>query len=189
MAFARPSLMLSTLSKFCITILNAAHYGDPQSRERVILFAALKSWKLPDVPPPTHGDARVGPNLKQFVTALDVLVRGSGLVMLPNKTMVTHHNIENTQPKSEFQQLIAEDTAPTVRTSNSIMHYSHRRDLTIRERARMQLFPDSHVFCGSHTQRKHQIGNAVPINLATAIAKSVMNSFYLKSVAEPTNGG
>ncbi len=35
-----------------IKVLNAAHYGTPQSRERLILFGALKNQKLPSYPAP-----------------------------------------------------------------------------------------------------------------------------------------
>jgi DNA (cytosine-5)-methyltransferase 1 len=172
-----------------IIILDASHYGDAQSRERVILFAAHWAWKLPDMPPPTHGTVDTG--LKAFVTAQDVLhdlenvqpVRGSGLVMLPDgRTIVTDHNEEGTKVKSEYQQLIAEGTTPTVRKSNSLLHYAHHRDLTVRERARLQSFPDTHIFCGSLKNRSDQIGNAVPVNLARAIAKSVMGVFTLKKI-------
>jgi DNA (cytosine-5)-methyltransferase 1 len=172
-----------------IIILNASHYGDAQSRERVLLFAAHWCWKLPDVPPPTHGEDETG--LQPFVTARDVLkdledvkpVRGSGLVMLPdNKTTVADHNEEGTKVKSEYQQVQAEARTPTVRKNNSLLHYAHRRDLTVRERARLQSFPDTHIFCGSLKNRCDQIGNAVPVKLARAIASSIIDVYTLKKI-------
>lgn len=43
-----------------IRLLNAAHYGVPQNRERLIVFAALRGYELPTPPPPRyHGVARV----------------------------------------------------------------------------------------------------------------------------------
>lgn len=34
--------------------VNAADYGAPQSRVRLIYIAALAGWTLPDIPLPTH---------------------------------------------------------------------------------------------------------------------------------------
>ncbi|TWT97307.1 DNA cytosine methyltransferase [Neorhodopirellula pilleata] len=47
------------------------------------------------------------------------------------------------------------------------------RYLTIRESARLQTFPDEYYFEGSWTESMRQLGNAVPVRLANAVAKSV----------------
>lgn len=44
------------------------------------------------------------------------------------------------------------------------------RYYTLREAARIQTFPDSHVFSGARVQITKQIGNAVPCRLAEAVA-------------------
>jgi len=53
-------------------------------------------------------------------------------------------------------------------------HPSENRPLTTREYARIQTFPDDWVFKGSSTQIYKQIGNAVPVNLALAIGRSII---------------
>lgn len=53
-------------------------------------------------------------------------------------------------------------------------HPSENRPLTTREYARIQTFPDDWVFKGSVTQIYKQIGNAVPVNLASAIGRSII---------------
>lgn len=47
------------------------------------------------------------------------------------------------------------------------------RYLTVREAARVQTFPDAWRFTGSWTETMRQLGNAVPMRLATILARSV----------------
>jgi DNA (cytosine-5)-methyltransferase 1 len=47
------------------------------------------------------------------------------------------------------------------------------RYFTVREAARLQTFPDDYVFRSSWTETMRQLGNAVPVRLAEAIARSV----------------
>lgn len=53
-------------------------------------------------------------------------------------------------------------------------HPDETRPLTVREYARIQTFPDNWVFEGSQTAQYKQIGNAVPVNLAYAIGRSLV---------------
>jgi DNA (cytosine-5)-methyltransferase 1 len=55
-------------------------------------------------------------------------------------------------------------------------HPDVERPFTVREYARIQSFPDSWKFEGSISSQYKQIGNAVPVKLATAVAKEVYNS-------------
>jgi len=50
------------------------------------------------------------------------------------------------------------------------------RYFTVRESARIQTFPDSVLLAGSWTEAMRQLGNAVPVKLAEAVAKSVASS-------------
>ncbi|MBN2922014.1 MAG: DNA cytosine methyltransferase, partial [Lactobacillus sp.] len=54
-------------------------------------------------------------------------------------------------------------------------HPDETRPFTVREYARIQSFPDDWEFAGSTNNQYKQIGNAVPVNLAEAIGKSVVN--------------
>jgi DNA (cytosine-5)-methyltransferase 1 len=60
-------------------------------------------------------------------------------------------------------------------------HPEETRPLTVREYARIQTFPDDWGFMGSLSSQYRQIGNAVPVNLALAVGRKLvdfLNSFY-----------
>lgn len=54
-------------------------------------------------------------------------------------------------------------------------HPDETRPLTVREYARIQTFPDHWQFSGSLSSQYKQIGNAVPVNLAHAVGRSVID--------------
>ena len=54
-------------------------------------------------------------------------------------------------------------------------HPTETRPLTFREYARIQTFPDDWLFSGSLSSIYKQIGNAVPVNLAYAVGRSLVN--------------
>lgn len=56
-------------------------------------------------------------------------------------------------------------------------HPLESRPLTVREYARIQTFPDEWRFEGNMTEQYKQIGNAVPVNLAYAIGRSLIRLF------------
>jgi len=56
-------------------------------------------------------------------------------------------------------------------------HPIETRPLTIREYARIQTFPDDWEFAGKRDEQYKQIGNAVPVNLAAAVGRSLIRLF------------
>lgn len=54
-------------------------------------------------------------------------------------------------------------------------HPEETRPLKVREYARIQTFPDNWNFSGSVTSQYKQIGNAVPVNLAFAMGRSLLS--------------
>ena len=175
-------LLLDYQVRLCV--VNAAHYGDAQNRERVLLFGAKRGYKLPDFPKITHGDTSKG--LLKLVTVQDALGRleaiapvpDNGLVELPGGQLVHDHclNASPSEHKSNVCTLVADKPAPTVRRTNAIRHYNPHLDrlISIRESALLQGFPMDYTFCGDHKSVRDQIGNAVPVNLARAIARTVL---------------
>jgi len=57
---------------------------------------------------------------------------------------------------------------------NKFVHPKENRFITPREAARLQGFPDEWVFEGTLTSVQRQVGNAVPVPLATAVATAML---------------
>jgi DNA (cytosine-5)-methyltransferase 1 len=57
--------------------------------------------------------------------------------------------------------------------SGEYTHPEQDRTISIREAARLQGFPDRFIFHGDRSSQYDQVGNAVPVQLAEAIAREV----------------
>ena len=64
-------------------------------------------------------------------------------------------------------------------------HPIETRPLSVREYARIQTFPDDWQFCGANADKYKQIGNAVPVNLAWAVGRSLIRMFNELDVLRP----
>ncbi len=67
------------------------------------------------------------------------------------------------------------------------LHPKAHRPITHREAARLQCFPDDFIWTGSNIDVAKQIGNAVPVKFAYAIARAVqsmINDYECTSVEE-----
>ncbi len=104
----------------------------------------------------------------------------------------THGSVKRGQPTEKStikfaqnnQRMFGDRPAPTIAASfqSNFIHPHLDRNLTAREGARLQSFPDDFVFEGMRTKMSwehglsqyQQIGNAVPVLLAYAIAKNLI---------------
>ena len=78
--------------------------------------------------------------------------------------------------RGNTQRLDRNKTVPTLVPghSNFPIHPWEHRSITVREAATITGFPLDYKFVGNHSARCMQVGNAVPVYLADAIAKSVI---------------
>jgi DNA (cytosine-5)-methyltransferase 1 len=89
---------------------------------------------------------------------------------------------------NSYKRIKPDEPAPTITrnfttpsSANCIHPFAHRA-LTLREGARIQSFPDSYEFVGSFTDKRLLIGNAVPLLLSLAVAKSIAKSLGIKVI-------
>lgn len=173
-------------------ILNASDYGDPQNRRRLFLFAASAGIPLPRVPRATHGESR---HLFPRQTVSDAI---GGLPRPPTSStskMEYHGSVlYNTwHPKTvavpgdpDVVVLDPNEPSSTIRGgSRPPLHYEPKEDengepkyrcISLREMAMLQSFPKDFQFWGNRTEQRKQVGNAVPVKLANAVAKSVRDA-------------
>jgi DNA (cytosine-5)-methyltransferase 1 len=212
-------------------ILNAADFGVPQRRERVV-FVGLRSdleisWSIPKR---THSfeallwaqtrtqdywehhkvrradrniDARniaaaarlsEKPRERRWMTTRDAISD------LPDPEAPTSRKIANHRFQPGAKSYPGHTGSPLDEPAKTLKAGVHGvpggenmlvkpdgavRYFTVRESARLQTFPDKYVFQGSWSESMRQLGNAVPVSLANAIARSVRNKLNSKSQKAP----
>jgi len=190
---------------YCVTfnLYDAANYGVPQNRERIIIVASLKG-KTPYLRP-THSKLGIF-NLPKWRTFREAVV---GLTKEPMEC--THfpesrlkylrmlkagqdwRNLPEGLQKealgggyesqggrtSYYRRLGWDEPAPTMLTSpvqksTMLCHPDEDRPLSVQEYMRVQQFPDDWKLDGKTDDKYRQIGNAVPVGLGRAIGDMVM---------------
>lgn len=160
-------------------VLNAADYGVPQTRERVIIVGVRKDLDFVyTYPDSTHSKSieadkslwvSVGDALKGFPDPdqpNDVANHTYSKYKLVFNGYIGHRPVDPNKP------------APTVTARGDskggvviLPHPNGLRRMTCRELATIQGFPIDFKFVGNNSSIYRQIGNAVPVQLAYHIAK------------------
>lgn len=185
-------------------VLKAIKYMVPQKRERIILIAIRNDlakkveyhWPSPyyrimtlrdalykgelydtDVPP---SEGQSYPEKKRRV--LEMVPMGGYWRDLPIDVQKEYmrKSFELEGGKTGMARRLSLDepsltlTCAPAQKQTERCHPIETRPLTVREYARIQTFPDEWQFEGNLTSRYKQIGNAVPVNLAYAIGRSIV---------------
>ncbi len=177
-------------------VLNAADYGVPQRRERVILLGARSGSSMPVFPKPTHTQiAQEGffePRLLPWVSTQSAIDDLAGAAEdAGSHHIYTVHSPEFLEKiratkvgesvfrgyQDAYYRTPPELPSRTVKENHNgvFVHYREDRVMTPRELARLQSFPDSFLFYGTKSSVLKQIGNAVPPLLGKAIGESLLS--------------
>lgn len=187
-------------------LYNAANYGAPQIRERIVMIGKLGEEKVAYLTP-THSENGAH-GLAPWRTLRDALSE------LPDD--VEHHYIEFPEKRLRFYRILKEGQywkdlppelqveamgsklqlgggktgffrrlkfdrpSPTLVTNptmpaTDLCHPTLNRPLSVEEYSRIQGFPLDWKICGPVLEQYKQIGNAVPIKLGEAIARTIIN--------------
>ena len=185
-------------------LYNAANFGVPQSRERVILICSRDGKKLPHLKPTHSQDGSFGlpkwRNLRDAIESLDsgigdyeqfpeerlrfyrMLGPGQYWKHLPVRLhrKALGNSLDAGGGKTGFlRRLDWNKPSCTLVTSptmpaTDICHATEHRPLSVQEYARIQQFPDDWVICGSISDQYKQLGNAVPVGLGEAVGHAIL---------------
>lgn len=174
-------------------VLNSADFGVPQKRQRVI-FIGSRNEHPPEHPMPTHAENALitidGRRLKPWKTVKEAIDDLKNTPEDKKKShILTEHNTEFLQKVKKtpigksvfggysdaFFRAPPNEPSRTVKENHGgvLVHYEKDRVMTPRELARLQSFDDDFLFYGTKSSVLKQIGNAVPVGLAKAIAEKI----------------
>jgi len=198
-------------------LYNAANFGVPQSRERVILLCSRDGAKLPHLMPThsQHGSHGLPTwrTLREALTGLDaqagdhaefppdrlrfykMLGPGQYWKHLPPELhrAALRGSLDSGGGKTGFYRRLAWDKPACTLVTSPIMpatdigHPEQDRPLSVQEYKRIQQFPDDWVVCGSLTDQYRQIGNAVPVGLGEAVGRAVLAHMAGQDAQPPAN--
>lgn len=173
--------------------INAANYGVPQFRDRVFIIGCRLGRQVNYIEP-THGENDF--HLLPYTTVRDALV---GLPLqctpdIPNHIGRKHSDriIERysalrpreRDPKTRINKLDLDRPSYTIIVGSDKgggkghVHPTEAREVTPRESARIQTFPDWWVFSGTSRHPIRQVGNAVPPILGAAVGNAIRTQIF-----------
>ena len=200
------NFVLSVIEKsgysYSFNLYNAANFGTPQVRERVVIVCSRDGSKPPFLLPTHSEDGKSG--LKKWRTFRQTT---KGLtdchhINFPEKRLRYYRMLKEGENwrslpedlqrealgksyfagggKTGFLRRLAWDKpAPTLVThpampATDLAHPEEDRPLSIEEYKRLQEFPDDWILAGPLVEQYKQIGNAVPASLGVAIGELII---------------
>ena len=186
-----------------VNLYRAEDYGVPQTRHRVIIVGIRNDldviFRVPDPQPYAHGIStrtalRDIPSWasnqderkldSKVVTRLSLILPGENVWQAEERLGNAFPDYLKIRTKTKISQIYRkldpDKPAYTVTAAGgggTFMYHWTNRELTNRERARIQTFPDDYRFIGKYSSVRRQIGMAVPCRLANIVTTAILNSF------------
>ena len=184
-------------------ILNSANYGTPQIRNRVFFIGKRKDTSIKfNFPTPLvtqdnyktvreaighfpkllSGEKNINyfnhesmNHTKQMLEKMSYIKDGGNKLEIPNK-----YGIIKGDARKYIRYNSLKPSFCITGDMRKVFHYEQNRALTVRELATLQDFPETFEFIGTKISQQQQVGNAVPVNLAYAVAKCIMSAFQME---------
>ena len=140
----------------------------------------------PELAIPNHQPDRISDLNRERISHVP---EGGGRADIPYELRLPCHqvSVEVAGHRGVYGRLSWDQPAGTITTKcNSFTRgrFAHpvaHRNISMREAARIQSFPDDFVFEGSKVEVAHQIGNAVPPRLASELGKAIRSALLAKA--------
>lgn len=190
--------------KLNVNLYKAEQYGIPQTRHRVIIVGIRDDipveYKVPD--PSLYNDTDISARTalsniparcynseirklsKKVVKRLSYIMPGENLWQAAERLgsefpedLKIH---TSTKISQIYRKLDPDKPAYTVTAAGgggTFMYHWTDRELSNRERARLQTFPDNYKFIGNYSSVRKQIGMAVPCRLAEIVVSAILDCF------------
>lgn len=190
----------------CYRVVNAAAYGVPQKRRRLVILGSR--IVRPSFPAPTHGPDTFMPYAKS-----EDFIRPETIIGVPNPSKITYAKNPDLRPSPYDGHLFngggrainLQDLCPTILASaggnktpfldtlGEVPKYHAEllqgkpprkgtlpgaRRITVAEAAIIQTFPRGAAFCGARSSQYRQVGNAVPPLLAEFLGAALASLLW-----------
>lgn len=145
------------------------------------------SHMLPsDIPIPNHEPDRISPMNRLRISHVPP---GGGREDIPQELRLPCHrvSVDRAGHRNVYGRLHWDEPAGTITTKcnsftrGKFAHPEDNRNISMREAARLQGFPDDFIFNGDKVAVAHQIGNAVPPPLAEMLGRALRRALQARS--------
>ncbi len=185
-------------------LYKAEQYGVPQTRHRVIIVGIRKDvdvrFRVPSPEPYKGIDVTAhtallhipedAPNnevrnlAKKVVTRLSLINPGENVWQAEQRLGENFPDDLKIHTKTKISQIYRKldprkpsYTVTAAGGGGTFMYHWTDRELSNRERARIQTFPDDYEFVGNYSSVRKQIGMAVPCQLSEVVITAILNCF------------
>lgn len=192
--------MIESGYKLTVHHYHAEDYGVPQRRHRVIIVGIRDDldveYHVPDPTDYVHIDIssrtalsgipkdapnnEIRPISDKIVERLSYINPGQNIWQAEH-LLPEHLKIKTKTKISQIYRKLDPDkpsyTITAAGGGGTFGYHWENRELTNRERARIQTFPDHYEFVGKYSSVRKQIGMAVPCKLSQVVVTAILNSF------------